>query len=413
MNPRACPDTLPTSRFCFLGARSMSCALMTMIICVGSSCKSNSTTDSEPGIAHRSSDTSAPNASSSDPAVSAEVEKKYVIGPAAARELNYRIDWQYIGAGDKLRQLTAQGDSVFALDNRNFLTRIKVQGGSRLWQVSVADPIEEIIGINFLGDRVYLTSGGSMVVLDAGTGSQIGKTRLNKIANTVPVPMAPFLIYGSRDGQIVWHSLVTNYEWKSYQVAHSIEIQPQLVDGYIVAIGSEGTVTVLNAAYVTQYWSKQLLNAITAAPAVGGGKVYVPGLDQYLWAFDINSGRTLWKVLTESPLTESPVLIDDRVYQQVPKEGLACLSADPGSMAGQVFWKAPSVKGDVLFQHQESLFVWDRASSKMSLLDPKHGSVSNSISLPAVKRLLVAGQNHDELYAASDDGRVIHLVPRN
>ena len=431
MNPRNCPHASPMLRSRGVAARSIACALTGVVLCFGSACKSGSpTTEAEPGVAHGSTGAGgggtggggaggggvgggAADPSVSNAAVAAEVEKKYVIGPAAARDLNCRVDWQYIGAGSNLRQFTVQGDSVFALDDHNFLTRIKIQGGSRLWQVSVADPIEEILGINFLGERIYLTSGGSIVVLDAGTGSQIGRSRLVKIANTAPVPLEPFLIYGSRDGQIVWHSLITGYEWKSYQVAHSIEIQPLLVGGYIVTIGTDGTVSVLSASYVTQYWSKRLLNAIAAAPAVGGGKVYVAGLDQYLWAFDINTGRTLWKVLTESPLSDSPVLVGDRIYQQVPKQGLVCLNADPDSMGGQIFWKAPDVKGSVLFPHGADLFAWDRASASMSVVEAKRGSLVRTVNLSKVKHILAAGKNHDELYAASDDGRIVHLVPRN
>src|SRR5687767_6826997 len=81
------------------------------------------------GSSRASSGSGSGGVSVADPRVAAEIEQKYVVGPNAARELDYSIDWQYLEGGSNLKQLSVQGDSVFALDGRNFLTRIKKDDG--------------------------------------------------------------------------------------------------------------------------------------------------------------------------------------------------------------------------------------------------------------------------------------------
>jgi outer membrane protein assembly factor BamB len=346
--------------------------------------------------------------------VAAQVEKDYVIGPAAARELEYRVGWQFLGAGNGIKLLAVQGDSVFVLDNRNLLTRIKTVDGNKLWRVAVADPIEEVQGVTLVDNRVFLTTGGTMVVLDGGTGSQIDKRKLEKIANTEPTKFGQTLIYGSRDGQAIWFSSQIGYQWRGYKVAHSINLPPVVSDNRAIVVGNDGTLVVLDAASASRFWSTKLLDQIVAPVAAGNGVVYVAGMDQYLWAFDLNTGRTIWKTLNESALMQPPTLIGDHVYQQIPHQGLVCFTAIPQDMpGGERVWASAGVAGNALFQRRDHVYAWDASAKRMSTLDAKRGGVIASVDLPQVKHLTVSGQNNNDIYAVSNDGRVIRLVPRN
>lgn len=348
-----------------------------------------------------------------DPKAAGELERQHVIGPDAARELNYRLDWQYLGAGKNLKHLSVQGDSVYALDERNFLTRIKLDDGTRLWQVPIAESIEEVLGVTMVEGRIYVATGGAMLVVDGANGTQIDKQKLKTIASTTAVEAGQFLIYGSRSGQVVWHSRAVGQQWRSYQVSHFIHLAPIVSEGYVVSIGAAGRIMVLNASDASQVWGAQLLDAISAAPAVGNGAVYVAGLDQYLRAFDLSSGRGLWKVLSESQLTDSPTLIGDRVYQQIHGQGLLCFNALPqDSPGGEMLWKAADVKGNVITQRRNELFVWDSQRKRLTLVDATRGSLIKTMDLPQAAQIIVAGQNNTDIYAASNDGRIVRLTPR-
>ncbi|MCH8345275.1 MAG: PQQ-like beta-propeller repeat protein [Planctomycetes bacterium] len=354
-----------------------------------------------------------------EPPAAPDLDQQYIIGPTAARELGYRIHFQtqtFPQDNSGLRQFAIQQDSVFTLDGRNFLTRLHREDGQRLWRIPVADPLDEIHGITLLGqvERVFLTVGANVLVLDADTGSQIAKQRLGQIANTAPVVFAPFFIYGARNGQLVWHSYEVGYQWRGYQIASSIRIQPLLIDGSVITIGTDGRIVALDASSATGRWDKQLLNTVAAAPVAGGGMVYVAGLDQHVWAFDLATGRNVWRYLTESPLTDSPILIADRLYQQIPSEGLVCFDARPiDAPGGEVIWTAPNVAGNVIGRYRNRVMVWDKASRQLTLVDAGQGNVIKSIDLPQVRHLLASRMQAGDLYAAGDDGRVIRLVPRN
>ncbi len=343
----------------------------------------------------------------------------YLIGPLAARDLGYRIDWQrrtLISANSGIKTITVQGDSVFVLDGRNFLSRLRREDGEQLWRVPVADALDEIHGITFMPrmERMFITSGAVVLVLDSDTGSQIAKQRLSLIANTEPIVFGQFFLYGARNGQLCWHSYLIGHQWRGYQVSQSIQLAPLLVDGAVIVVGSDGRIMVLDAGSASQIWSKRLLDVVTAPPAAGSRQVYVAGQDQHLWAFDLNTGRNTWRYLTEDPLSEGPVLLGDQVYQQIPSEGLVCFEAEPvNAPDGVVVWKAPQVRGSVVGRRAGNLLVWDKEQRRLELVTVEQGAAALRIDLTGIKFLLKNTRQSTDLLAAGDDGRVVRLVPRN
>jgi hypothetical protein len=122
-----------------------------------------------------------------------DLETELLIGPSKARELGYRIDHQartFPESESGIKRLAVLGDSVFVLDGRNFLTRLRRADGHRLWRIPVADPLDDIHGITHLDyeERVLLMAGNSLMVLDDNTGSLLQKQTLGQIASRSPAP---------------------------------------------------------------------------------------------------------------------------------------------------------------------------------------------------------------------------------
>lgn len=361
-------------------------------------------------------------ASASEPATSTsrtqqtinEAERRFVIGPVAASEFDYTVQWQSPNSGRNARLFKAQGDSVFVLDDQNYLTRLDRESGRRIWRTSAAEPVQEIISINYIGDRVYLISGGRIIELDADSGAQVGLQRLEKIANTPPVELGQFLVYGSRDGQIIWHSYEVSYQWRAYQISPSIRLKPLYIDGYLVTVGNDGRVAVHNASNASMLWDKRLLDAVEAPPAAGNGAVYVAGLDQHLWAYDLRSGRNIWRHLTESPLRQAPVLINDHVYQQIPEKGLVCFEALPlDSPGGEINWEADDIRGEVLAARNSRLLVWAEQDGQLTIADEQRGGVIQTLNLRQTDKLYSSDLDGGELFAVNNDGRVVRLLAEN
>jgi len=344
-----------------------------------------------------------------------DIDRDYLIGYQSARKLGLRINYQtqtYPEAGSGIQLLSVQADAIFVLDGANFLTRLRRANGQRTWRLPVAGRLDIIQGINYQPrtERVFLTTTSHLLVLDDDTGSMIDKQRLGQIASTAPVVSGTFFIYGSRNGQVVWHSSEVGYQWRGYQVSPTIRVAPLLVDGVIIATGSDGRVMVLDAASAAGIWNKRLLNEVTAAPTVDNGLLYIAGLDQYLWAIDIANGRTLWKYLAEVPLDSPPTVLGGQLYQQIRGTGLHCFATRPlDAPGGEILWTSPDVNGDVIGAHGHRLFVWDADKRVLAVVDAARGGVMTTVTLPDVKHIYMRGAG--ELYAADDDGRVIALAP--
>lgn len=375
------------------------------------------TGSAERGTSNRTAASTASNQSASAlEATLAEVEERYVIGPMAARELGYRVDWQYPEAGNNLRLLTVQHDAVFALDDRNYLTRIDRQRGHRLWRLPVAEAVQEIQGLVYIpeDERVYLASGGSLIVLDATNGSQVGRQDLQRIASTAPFRFGQFLIYGSRNGQLIWHSFEVAFQWKAYQVSNVIEIAPKLHENIIITVGTDGRIMAHDVASGNRLWDKKLISGVVAEPAIGERGVFIASTDQHLWAYDLRTGRNLWRYLTESPLTDPPAFADDRVYQYIESEGLVCFEAFPVDRpGGVVVWTNEDIHGNVVGARGRVLFAWNEDARTLVQVDAGRGGTMLSLDLPKVDHLVLSNRTADEIYASSADGRVVRLLPRN
>ena len=50
-----------------------------------------------------------------------------------------------------------------------------------------------------------------------------------------------------------------------------------------------------------------------SAPAIANGVVYVGSTDKHLYAFDIRTGRQIWRAATGGEITSSPTIADGTV----------------------------------------------------------------------------------------------------
>ncbi|MHC4710426.1 MAG: outer membrane protein assembly factor BamB family protein [Planctomycetota bacterium] len=361
-------------------------------------------------------ETTAPAATAETPEI--DLETEFLIGPSKVRELGYRIDHQartFPEADSGVKRLAVLGDSAFVLDGRNFLTRLRRTDGRRVWRIPVADPLDDIHGITYLpnAELVLLMAGAHLLILDDDTGSMVDKQDLGQIASTAPVVFGPVLIYGARNGQLVWHSFEVGYQWRGYQISSSIRLNPLLVGNDVAVVASDGTVMVLDAGAATAMWEKRLLSGVEAAPVASDDLLYIAGLDQYVWALNLQTGRTAWRYLSEAPLACPPALVEDRLYQHIPTEGLVCFAARPADApGGKIIWSTPGVRGQVIGKHGNRLMVWDDHEARMSLIDVERGAVMTTVDLPDVRHLVMSTIESGDLYAAGNDGRVIRLVPR-
>ncbi len=356
-------------------------------------------------------------ATNGSPSAGARVnlEDYHIIPPTAGREIGYRFDWQAEARPDRgtgMRQVVRRGGAVLALDGGNFLTRFRDDDGDRVWRTPVAQRVADVRGLNHVDnpDRVFVTTETDVYELDGGTGAVLNRAVLGKIANTAPVELPPYLIYGGRNGQLIWHAYGIGDEALAYQVGRTITAAPVLTNGGVFVVSADGQARMLTYSSAQSIWWKDLRSRVVAPPATDGNAVYIADLGQTLWAIDAGNGRTLWRRLMPSPLSEAPVYAGGRVYQAVPGEGLVALEALPRNTPdGRIVWTSDAV-GQVIGSSSAGLLVWDGRDRAMHILDDRSGDIMKSIDLPQVSHIMI--DRDRTLVAYSDDGRVLRMSPR-
>lgn len=345
------------------------------------------------------------------------IARNYLTTPDDAARLGYRIDWQHQGdPGTSIVEVRSFGDAVFGLDEVQRISRYDGTSGTRLWRVPMLERVTRTYGMTYLpsDDALFVSTGSEFHVYDGGTGVLSSRQDLFRLANTPPVPAGRFLIYGSRDGMVVWHAFQVGATWRSYRIGDSVPVAPAISEGYVVAAGSGGTISCIRLGNASRVWQKSTLADIVASPAAGGGMAYIASLDQHLRAWPLSFDRTTpaWEYLAAAPLTDSPTLIGDAVYQQVPGHGLHRFAAAPRNRPnGLLEWVASDVTGNVAARDGDRLLVWDAERSVMQVVDERTGDLIESVELPRVDSVHVSDIEGGDIYFGGTGGRVLRLVP--
>lgn len=371
--------------------------------------------------ASSSSGSTTPVSMSMSQQLAADLDARFTVGPTAAERMSYRVDWNVNAVaadGHTVKMASIGGDSLFAIDNRNNLTRIRRETGDRLWNTPVAEQFDAVHGITRVTDGgrdvVLITTDSDIWSYDVQNGTFVSRHRLRQVGSTAPVVIGSMLIYGSINGQLVWFQHEIGTGWRAYDLGGGIRLSPVRHRDVIVAVTSEGKTMALNANQATQYWSKTARAGVVARPAVNDLAVYVASLDQHLYAYDLNNGRVRWFRLTSAPLRTSPTVLNDQLYQYVPGEGLHAFDPMPPDTYydGRVLWTAPEVSGEVIGAHRGRVFAWDRDARVLSIVSERTGDLYERISLPRVRHLHTSSSASGDFYAVSDEGVVTRLVPR-
>ncbi len=343
-----------------------------------------------------------------------------LVPPSRIAGFGYRPDWQVNvvrSPGSMLVDGFATDEALFVHDSNNLLTRIGLVRGDSIWQTPVGDATDEVLEVFRVKDQgrddVMIVGRLAIHVVSWPSGAAEARQRVERTLYTPGTLFGPYLIYGSRDGQVIWHQYEVGYPWRGHSLPGSVTAEPLLVGDLVYAVGSEGRVLALDAASTRLVWEKQLVTGIDARPASADGLLFVAGRDQYLWAFDATNGRTVWRYFTESPLVDAPVVAGNAVYQWVPTEGLVKLSIRPTDrIDGEVLWRQTEANGEIVAVHADRLLVWDAKTRTLKFVDTATGAIVDRLELPRVRSIVTEGFDSPAMAFISEDGTVMRIVPQ-
>lgn len=346
----------------------------------------------------------------------ADLEARYVVGPATADDFGFRIAWQTDALATKDAHLQALGvtaDSAWFGDSAGSVVRLRRDSGETVWRASTYQGIERMLAIEYLPaerrDNVYVLTELGCVALDAATGNLARRTRFSQLPSAAPAVFGPSMIFGTRTGLASWFQYANGYNWRATTLGGQVNA-PVTVSGELALAGStSGTVLAMDAGNAGIRWRRSLSAGVEAPIAADGEACYVAGLDQSLWAFDLMRGRVLWQYFTQSALTNPPVRIADGLYLQIPGEGLVAFTPLPAEKPdGEVRWKSKA-PGNVIGRVGSNLMAWDAATRTLSAVDAGTGRIVHQAKLPRAEAIRFVPAVDGNMFVASAEGNVERL----
>ena len=349
-------------------------------------------------------------------------------------------DAQWDGA--KMNTEVGDAGSVYAWDGAGALIALDRTSGGVRWQSAGLGDRERVVDVlpARVDGRDMAIMLGSLrcVVLDGKTGDVAGTSDYAEIPSTVATMFGSECIYGSASRKLVWTrfeieripsrtqskirpgvitsvpgttdagSHVVMRQIRAMQMRGSFESAP--VGGandLLVVTTSRGEVSCVNKDSGAVLWQTKLAGGVVATPALANGLVFVGSKDQYLRAFEVNGGRTLWKWFAPAELDNPPAVCGDLVLVQVPGAGLAALRANASDKPdGDLKWISDKAVGNAISRNAEGVLCWDAASGMLSLIDDRTGGVRQSTQLPNMKAVWCSAPVNGDLLMLNKDGRL-------
>ncbi len=189
-------------------------------------------------------------------------------------------------------------DKVYTLDAAGKVTAFSAAGGAQAWRVSVTPPNVKDQkgfggGLAADGGRIYVGTGyGTVVALDAKTGSKLWEKYLESPVRTSPTAAAERVFAVTNDGQVYCLSGSDGTELWTFrgtpERASLLSNASPAVDGDLVVVPyPSGDLVALRVADGKPAWSESLSRtrtgssmaamSDTARPAIDGGTVFAVG----------------------------------------------------------------------------------------------------------------------------------------
>lgn len=329
-------------------------------------------------------------------------------------KMGYALAWSSFVAFDRdnhgvVDKAVVLGDLLVIADDTTATSALTTTSGSLKWALQVEDRAGRFTGLSRLGNSVMATNETEVFLINAETGQLVDRQRLSHLASTAPIVMGDLFTYASGD-LVVGHSLGIKEQAWGYRFPAPVKVDPIWTGGTTVCfISSDGNVGQLDCATGAMIGAGKMYGNAGAVPAVGDDAVYVPSMDQSLWAFNLANGSRRWQVRTEVPLTYTPSVLGQHVFVEIPGSGMVSLNTRTGNQE----WTNKTLAGKMIAVRKGNPIFWEKATGTLKLIDPARGDVIEQVKVDNVAMFVNGGTLADgDVYAISPRGEVSKFVPR-
>ncbi|MBY0307450.1 MAG: PQQ-binding-like beta-propeller repeat protein [Phycisphaerales bacterium] len=336
------------------------------------------------------------------------------IDRGAYEKLGYALAWSGFAAfnqagGGTAHRAAVLGDLLVVADDTTATSALTTTSGSLKWALQTDNRSGRFWGLARVGGSVLAINQTEVVQINAETGQLMDRQTPSRLPSTSPIVFGDLVVFGAGD-MVLAHSLsVRDMAW-AYRFPAPVLTTPVPTGGTTGCfVSTDGTVAVLDCGTGSLVGSGKMFGNAGATPVTGDGAVFVPGVDQSLWAFNIADGSRRWQVRTEVPLLSSPAFYKGHVMVHVQRTGLVSVDSKTGSQQ----WVAQGVSGRAVAARKGNLIFFDRATGVATSVDPANGDIVAQVTLPNVALMVAGGAEEDgDLYTVSPHGEVSKFVPR-
>lgn len=324
--------------------------------------------------------------------------------------LGYRRSWTgfaEVGKRAGVLFFRTDDDLIIIQDGASTITALDVSTGARRWRTTISSGLSKFVGMARFGSIIVVCSESGAYFIDSATGTTVERQAFKRVVSTPPLQIGSALLFGTGIGRVFSHDLASGLSRWENSVGGTIESAGIAVGGSVAFVSTTGNISFLDPTSNSLRGTGGIYSGTNLPLAASNRLLFIASQDQSLYAFSPAGRLPIWRVRTEAPLADAPVHHAGVVYCTIPGRGMTAFDAETGNE----LWVAPDVGGTVIGMRSGRPIVWD--GSVVTLLNNDDGSVYASEELPGVSRLVMDGFTDGTLFAASDMGLVIRLVPNS
>jgi outer membrane protein assembly factor BamB len=328
-------------------------------------------------------------------------------GVLAGPELDgnpYR-SWRY-DTGEDLRSTPAIAGAVAYFGTRDgYLVALDLLTQKPKWTFDLGGyPVRASPAVD---DRtVYIGSGFNVFAIDADTGVQRWKTKMDYAGESSPTVVDGMIFIASKENHLYALDAESGEQIWFYKTDGLLFGTPSVTDDAVLIGGDDGDLFAIDRENGHLHWKVTLDSAIYSTPAIADGRVFVTTKGQTVSAVDLDTGELAWSYPVGG--SSSPAVVDGVVYVGSDDGALYAIDAEAGGSpiwlfaSGSKTVQSPVVAGDeVVFAAGAMLFSLDRATGEVIWQYPIGDDVTTDPVI--LDGYLYAGDKNGYFYALTGD----------
>jgi outer membrane protein assembly factor BamB len=182
--------------------------------------------------------------------------------------------------------------------------------GTRIWRTVLSSPAWSAPAVDVAHDRVFVCDGTGLAFsnsrniycLNATTGAQVWKKALPDYGESSPLVFGDTVIAGTGDSYVGGK----NNNLYSFNITNGNQVwatpsagscaSPALYDGRLYSVGN-GLLRCMDPVTGAFYWNATVSHGY-GSPSVAEGRVFYPGANGQVYAFNASTGASLWQKST-------------------------------------------------------------------------------------------------------------------